>query len=323
MAEHPNFAAVIGADAGPGFFGLEMTDTAELATLAIFGAATATPYISVGAYCEDGPQALREASRAMAGTITNMNFDLNGPVLLPDTKAVDLGDLPISIDHPAENRALIETATQAVVLAGAVPVLVGGDDSVPIPFAAGLATTGPLSVLQIDAHIDWRNEVAGEPLGLSSTMRRLSEMPHIDRMVQVGRRGAGSATAADLADATACGVHFVAACGLDKAAITDALNALPQGGDILICLDVDAFDPSIVPSVIGRSPGGLTYWQVADLLDGCAARGRIAGLSLTEFMPRADIGGLGALTVTSIMAHAIGLIGRQAQTPKDSDKASS
>ena len=323
MAEQPNFAAVIGANAGPGFFGMEMADTAEQATLAIFGAATATPYASVGAYCADGPQTLRGASREMAGTVNNMHFDLNGPVLLADTRAVDLGDLAIRADHPAESRAIIENTSREIVRAGAVPILVGGDDSVPIPFAAGLATIRPLSVLQIDAHIDWRDEVAGEPLGLSSTMRRLSEMPHIDRMVQVGRRGAGSATAADLADANTYGVHFTNARGLDAVAIARALKALPQGGDVFICLDVDAFDPSIVPSVIGRAPGGLTYWQVADLLDGCAARGRIIGLALTEFMPAADIDGLGALTVTRILAHAIGLIARQGQTAKQPIEASS
>lgn len=112
-------------------------------------------------------------------------------------------------------------------------------------------------------------------------MRRLSEMRHVDCMVQVGRRGAGSATATDLADATTYGVHFAAARELNAVAITRALDTLAQDGDILTCLDVDAFDPSIVPSVIGRTPGGLTYWRVADLLDGCAARARIAGLVMT------------------------------------------
>ena len=48
-------------------------------------------------------------------------------------------------------------------------------------------------ILQIDAHIDWRDEVGGEHWGLSSNMRRASEMAHVTGIVQVGQRGIGSA----------------------------------------------------------------------------------------------------------------------------------
>ncbi len=57
------------------------------------------------------------------------------------------------------------------------------------------------TILQIDAHIDWRDEVGGERLGLSSTMRRASEMQHVERIIQLGCRGIGSAREADLQDA--------------------------------------------------------------------------------------------------------------------------
>jgi arginase family enzyme len=78
---------------------------------------------------------------------------------------------------------------------GAVPFLLGGDDSLPIPMleAFGAHRGKRLTILQIDAHIDWRDEVGGERLGLSSTMRRASEMGHVERIIQVGQRGIGSA----------------------------------------------------------------------------------------------------------------------------------
>ena len=96
------------------------------------------------------------------------------------------------------NRRLIEDATRAIAAAGAVPLLVGGDDSVPIPFLAGLDAGGPLTVLQVDAHIDWRDERRGERLGFSSTMRRASEMAHVERIVQVGMRNYGTARAEEV-----------------------------------------------------------------------------------------------------------------------------
>lgn len=93
-----------------------------------------------------------------------------------------------------------------------MPILVGGDDSVPIPMLEALSATGQTySVLQIDAHIDWRKSHMDEEFGLASTMRRASEMSHIERIVQVGARGIGSTHSDDHADAVAWGADFFTA----------------------------------------------------------------------------------------------------------------
>jgi agmatinase len=68
-----------------------------------------------------------------------------------------------------------------------------------------------------------------------------------------------------------------------------------------------------MPAVIGPAPGGLTYWQAIDLIEGVAKRARIASFDLVEFMPARDIGGLGALTAGRIIAHVIGLMARRAR----------
>ena len=63
-------------------------------------------------------------------------------------------------------EAAIAAATRAVRARGAVPLLLGGDDSVPIPFIEGFDDLGAsaLTILQVDAHIDWRDEVGGVQL---------------------------------------------------------------------------------------------------------------------------------------------------------------
>ena len=76
---------------------------------------------------------------------------------------------------------------------GAVPIVLVGDDSIPIPFFRAYQDYGQCTVIQVDAHIDWRHEVNGITEGPGSTMRRASEMPWIDRLIQVGMRGVGSA----------------------------------------------------------------------------------------------------------------------------------
>ena len=195
---------------------------------------------------------------------------------------------------------------------GAVPVLIGGDDSLPIPMLDAFGGSGRrFTILQIDAHIDWRDEVDGERLGLSSTMRRASEMAHVERIVQVGQRGIGSARPGDHADAVAWGVEFVPAAEVARSGVARAVGLIPEGAEVIVCLDLDALDPAVMPAVIGRTAGGLGYWQVVDLIAAVAARARIAGFDMVEFMPARDIDGLGATTAAQLLATVVGVIGRQ------------
>src|SRR5918999_3460335 len=174
---------------------------------AIFAAPHGTPYDGI----DNRPhaktaEALRKAIAGDGGWKTLWDFDLNAPLLGNSAFALaDLGDLSTRSGDGAGNRQLIENATRAIVARGAVPIMIGGDDSTPIPFISALDAYAPLTVLQIDAHIDWRRERRGEPLGFSSTMRRASEMPHVERIVQAGIRGLGSARQKELDDARAWG----------------------------------------------------------------------------------------------------------------------
>jgi len=193
-----------------------------------------------------------------------------------------------------------------------VPVLIGGDDSLPIPMLEAFGARGKTyTILQIDAHIDWRDEVGGERLGLSSTMRRASEMGHVERIVQLGARGIGSARAVDLQDALDWGVEFVPAGEVARNGVWRAVDLIPDGAEVIICLDVDALDPSVMPAVIGRTAGGLSYWQVLELVGAVAEKARIAGFDMVEFMPERDIDGLGAMVAAQLLAGVMGIVARQ------------
>ncbi len=305
--------AIFGATSAATFLGLPSASLADgaRAKIAIFGAGTATPYPLAGAYCSGAPQAIRAGIANRAGALDHMDFDLGGPMLPDGITAVDCGDLTIDPNDSAGNRARITAATNVLLDGGAVPVLLGGDDSVPIPFFQAFEGRGSFTVLQIDAHIDWRDELHGIRLGLSSPMRRASEMGWIAGIVQVGARGVGSARVSDFADARAAGVTFITAREVAAHGVQAAVDAIPSGADILITLDCDGLDPTVIPAVIGASPGGLTYWQTLELLHGAAQRGRIAAFDLVEFMPDRDIQQQGALVSARLAANAIGLIGRQ------------
>jgi agmatinase len=305
--------SMYGSEPTRSFLGLPMCELlapldAHAVVLGIHGA---TPYPAVGSYCADAPDAIRSVMAQYAATLHHHDFDFGGPLLPAGTRAVDAGNLPQDADASA-SRSRIADVVDWVLTAGAVPVVLGGDDSVPIPLLGAFAGRGSFTVLQIDAHIDFRDDIAGERLGLCSTMRRVNEMGHIQRIIQVGQRGLGSARPSDVADAKAAGVHFVSAHEVHRAGIDRVLELIDPGSNLLVTFDCDGLDPAIMPAVIGRVPGGLTYWQAVDLLRGAAARGRIASFDLVEFMPSRDVDGLGALVAGRIMATVLGLVLRQA-----------
>ncbi len=153
----------------------------------------------------------------------------------------------------AGNRARIEARTREILVDGAVPILIGGDDSLPIPFFAAFADHGPIWILQIDAHIDWRDEIAGERHGYSSPMRRASEMPHVAGLIQVGLRSVGSARDVEIDAARAFGSRFVTAREIHAAGVEAALRHLPEGARVVITLDCDGLDPGIMTGVAART----------------------------------------------------------------------
>lgn len=318
MTEKPNLGALYGAASETKtFLGLEACTSLDgiNAPVAIIGAAGATPYASVGAYCRNGPDALRRATGALTANVDRHDFDHGGPVFPSNSsRPVDCGNLPYDEKDYALNRKTIGDAIDAILRGGAVPVLLGGDDSVPIPMLEALGRDGSgrkFTILQIDAHIDWRDVHMGESHGLSSTMRRASEMDHVERIIQVGARGIGSAATTDYEDAVNSGVQFITAYEYHKAGIDAVTNLIPPGSNIVICIDADAFDPSIVPGVIGRSPGGLSYYQMVDLIKGAATKGKIAAMDFVEYMPERDVDDIGALNVARLITTALGVIVRQ------------
>ncbi len=305
---------MFGNQGSESFLGLpECSDLGKInGGVALLGIPCATPYESVGTYCAGAPAAIRRAVEAYPAKDGAMNFDFGAPLFPANgAMAVDCGDLTVDPADSKGNRALISAGIGQILDAGAVPVVLGGDDSVPIPMFDAFAGRGQYTLVQIDAHIDWRDEVEGERRGLSSTMRRASEMEHIGRIIQVGQRGAGSARQEDWMAALDYGVEFVSGQDIYRYGIDPVLDLVAPGSDVLVAFDCDALDPAIMPGVIMRTPGGMDYWQVVGLLQGIAAKARIAGFDLVEFVPARDVDGLGALTAAQILANAMGLILRQ------------
>lgn len=308
----PEMKAMFGGEPGGGFFDLPLArpgDTGE-ADIILLGAPAATPYPSVGNYCAGAPDAVR-AAFGWPGVLDHHDFDIGGKLLPEGVRALDWGNLDYSETDFGANRDSIESHVSSILDAGAVPLVLGGDDSIPIPVLQAYRDHGPLTILQLDAHIDWRDEVGGETQGLSSNMRRASEMGWVENIIQVGARGIGSARPQDHRDALDWGVRFFPMRDVVKNGIEPIVDAIPQNANLYIAFDIDAMDPAVVPAVIGPAPGGLDYWQTVGILEAAAAKARIAGFNLAELMPAGDVGGRGALVAARLVAMVLGLAARQ------------
>ncbi|MCF1471545.1 MULTISPECIES: agmatinase [Rhizobium/Agrobacterium group] len=299
---------------GPSFLGFpEWLSGGRKPEIVIFGAGHGSTYAGQdsGGHAL-APDAIRVASQEDAGLIDHWDFDLGGPLF--DNKpacCIDIGNIATIMHDNLGNRTRTEAKTREILASSAVPVVLGGDDSIPIPFVSAFSQHGPVWVLQIDAHIDWRDDKDGERYGYSSPMRRISEMPHVAGIVQVGMRGVGSAGIAEIEAAQQYGSRIITSRTVHARGIEAVLQHIPEGAQTIITLDCDGLDPSVMPGVAARTPGGLTYNQVIDLIAGIGKRGRIAGFDLVELYPPADIDNLSALTAARLVVNVIGAIVRQ------------
>lgn len=289
-----------------GFLGVPVeTDLTQLdAEVAILGVPFGWPYARPGATagCTMAPTAVRRRAARLVRFRDHWDFDLDGPMHLP--RMVDAGDVPGDATDGPGNSARTTAAVATILQRGVVPVCIGGDDSVPIPILRAYEGRGPLTIIQVDAHLDYRDEVDGVREGYSSPMRRASEMDHVDRIVHVGLRGVGSARASDVEDSRAAGNLLVTAREVRERGVPWLLEQLPMEASVFVAFDCDGLDPSVFPAVSALAPGGLSYVEASDLMAGIGPR--LVGAVFTEYVPALDVNELSALALARLASRLVG-----------------
>lgn len=294
----------------PTFAGLPVGRLDDLAPgqVAVFGASEATPYdAAVASHSAQAPGAIRAASKALAGQLKQHDFD-TGRTLLSEERPIkwvgrDLGDVKTRVRDAVGNRSRITAATAGILAAGAFPLVLGGDDSVPIPVLAGFDGHGPVTIVQVDAHVDWADEIRGENMGYGSPMRRAAELPWVEGMLQIGIRGLGSGEVWQHDDARDWGSKLITSRQWHRDGVDAALDRLPLGGRFVLSIDCDGLDPAVFPAVAMPTPGGLDYEDMLALFDGLMARGTIVGAVIAEYVPDRD----DAARSSALLAARLGL----------------
>ena len=253
------------------------------------------------------PDALRQAAHMVDYTRNHYDWDLGGPLLDGrDIKVVDCGNVTADAFNLHLHYERAEAAARKIVAAGAVLVTIGGDHGVPIPVMRALDGHGPVTLVHIDAHLDWRHEVNGVTEGYSSPIRRASEMPWFGSIVQIGMRGIGSARQGEVDDARAYGCDIVTAYELHDIGMDAVLKRIPDGGPYYLTIDADGLDPTIMPAVLAPTPGGVTWHQMHKLIHGLVRKGRVLGMDIVEIAPSYDVRDLTLVYAERLICNFIG-----------------
>ncbi len=255
------------------------------------------------------PDALRAyaTEEDIAYTLKHYDFDLGGPLLADKpVSVVDLGNVIHEPNKPQHHYQCAEQVARTVFQSGAVLVTLGGDHGVTIPVLRAIdALKRRVTLIHIDAHLDWRDNINGVTEGYSSPIRRASEMPWIDSIVQIGLRGIGSARAAEVDAALTHGCQVVTAYQVHEQGMSSVLAAIPDG-PYYLSIDADGIDPGIMPAVLAQTPGGLLWPQIRQLVHGLSAKGRVIGMDLVEIAPSYDVGNITLIHAERLICNFIG-----------------
>jgi agmatinase len=181
-------------------------------------------------------------------------------------------------DLPEEMVGMVTERVRKHLENGKFVVVMGGEHSVSIgPAKAHAANNAEITVLQLDAHCDLRDEYEGSRYNHACTMARIAELCPV---VQVGIR---SMDASEKEALDTNRVIFAAEICTNKNWIEKVLSKLSK--NVYITIDLDVFDPSIMPSTGTPEPGGLFWYDVLGLLRAVFEKRNVAGFDVAELRP--------------------------------------
>jgi agmatinase len=256
-----------------------------------------------------GPQAIRQACYlAHDGSRPHLALRVDA---LQDLRVVDAGDVEMFAGDIERSIFSLEEAVHRVSASGAVPLVLGGDHTIALPDATGVARhhgMGRVSMLHFDAHADTGDIEFGSLYGHGQPMRRLIESGALrgDRFLQIGLRGywPGPETLSWMADQrmrsfemTEIGARGLTAC-LDEAFEI----AMDECEGVFLSVDVDVCDPGHAPGTGTPEPGGLSARELLDAVRRICLELPVVGMDIVEVSPPYD-----HAEITAFLANRVAL----------------
>jgi len=233
------------------------------------------------------PSAIREAS------LNIETYSLRSKIDIEDIKLHDLGDLHVTGDTEETLKRLGHVAEE-LLSSEKTPTIIGGEHTITLGAAQAIGKN--FAVLDLDAHLDLRDEYMNLRTSHTTFMRRLNEQAKPSRIVEIGTR---AVCKEELDYAKKAGIEFITTHQIRKEGVEWTVKKvsrlLSNVKRIYLTVDMDVLDPAFVPGVQNPEPDGLSAYIFYDLISGVIDE-RIAAFDVVEVTPPYDNG------VTSIQA---------------------
>ena len=241
-----------------------------------------------------GPAAIREVSSGLESYCPELDLDLE------DLAFADLGAVDIPFGNPEPVVAAVRQATEAVLDLGLRPLMLGGEHSISSGAVAAVAARQPeLVLVQLDAHADLRHEWLGAHHSHACAMRRCLEVLPSQQLLQMAIR---SGTREEFSELRQSG-RLVAI-----EAMAEALRPL-RGRPLYLTVDLDWFDPAVMPGTGTPEPGGFHWPQFAALVAELRHHNLVAA-DVVELAPQLDPTGVSSVLAAKVVRSLLLLLGR-------------
>jgi agmatinase len=259
-----------------------------------------------------GPQAIRQTCYlGHDGSRPHLALRVDA---LQDIRVVDAGDVEMYSGDVMAAIAALEEAVFTVAATGAVPLVLGGDHTIALPDATGVARHlgfGRVSMLHFDAHADTGHIEFGSLYGHGQPMRRLIESGALrgDRFLQIGLRGywPGPETLSWMAEQNMRSYEMteIGARGLESCLDEAFEIALDDCDGIFLSVDVDVCDPGHAPGTGTPEPGGLSARQLLDSVRRICLELPVVGMDIVEVSPPYDHAEITAYLANRVVLEAL------------------
>ncbi|NDQ58176.1 MAG: arginase [Acidipila sp.] len=250
-----------------------------------------------------GPRDLRESSQEYNHDLTEGFYYIDGDrTVLKGKHWADVGDVEVWPTVPALTNDKVTAAVRAILARKAFPIVLGGDHSITFPILRAFDI--PLTVIHIDAHLDTWTGAPGN-LDHASHILRAAALPQVKNIIQIGMRGLANDPEA-VGNARKIHTTVFTSEEIHRSGVASVVGKIPPSENIYITLDVDVLDPSVAPGTGTLEPGGLSFFELHDLLMALPAKGKLVGFDVVEVNPYRDPSGRTAQTAVRLMIDLLG-----------------